>query len=152
MKVIFLIGEAKELLNFWVGKTKKGRRTLAPSQTKLNGLSVLDGTIIERNGRERVFCFLFIVLEKKKIKKIPEILEKLQISPEESTIIMTDDSRKDFIRDMGVEISEKRYHIIRPWLLIFFKKEIEIRDVNELTSVLFFNREDEISRWNGRSL
>lgn len=150
MKAVFLVGEAKAILDYWSGKTKKGRRTLAPSQTKLNGLSVLNGTIVERNGQERIFCFLFVVLDKKKIRKIPEILQKLEVSPEESTIIIADDSRKDFIRDMGIEISEKRYNLIGPWLLIFFKKEIEIRDVNELTSVLFFNHEDEMSRWDGK--
>ena len=152
MKVIFLVGEAKAILDFWRGKTKKGKRSLEPSQTKLNGLLVFNGTIIERNGRERIFRFLFILLDKKKTRKIPEILEKLQISPEESTIIIADDSRKDFIRDMGIEISEKRYNFVGPWLLIFFKKEIEIRDVNELTSVLFFNHEDETSRRNNPSL
>ena len=151
MKVIFLVGEAKTVLDFWSGKTKKGRRALAPSQIELNGLPVFDGTIIEQKGRERMFHFLFVLLDKKKIKKIPEILGKLEVSPEESTVIMTDDSKKDFIRDMGVEIFEKRYNLVGPCkFIVFLKRNIGIRDVNELASVLFFNREEEMTRRDGK--
>lgn len=149
MKIIFLIGEAKTVLDLWNGKTKKGKRALTPSRTKLNGSPVFDGSIIERKGRERAFRFLFVVLDKRKIKKIPEMLERLDVSSEESAIIMTD-GEKDIIGEMGI-MSGKRYHSVESCkFLVFLKGSIQIKDVNELASVLFLNREDEMSRQDGK--
>lgn len=151
MKVIFLIGEAKAVLDLWSGKTKKGKRTLAPSRTKLNGSSVFDGEIIERRGEERRFQFLFVALESGKARKIPEMMERLDLIPEESAVIVTD-NETGVAKDIGVgTLSGKRYHAVGPCkLFIVLKGSIKIKDVNELAAVLFLNHDDEMSRRDGR--
>jgi len=69
LKVISLIEKAKMVIDFWSGKTKKGTRTIGVSQTKLNEASIFDAAIIEKKSRKRIFRFLFIVLDKGKVRK-----------------------------------------------------------------------------------
>ncbi len=152
MKTIFLIGNAKLVLDFWSGKTKKGKRSLVSSEIKLNNSDVFEGKLSERKDEKREFSFLFVVLDKKKVNKIPELLKKLDIAPEESAVIITD-KEKDVIKDMGIEkISDKRYYSGGLFcnLLILLNGTIQNKDVNEMASVLFLNYEKEVSRKDGR--
>ncbi len=151
MKVIFLIGNAKSVLDFWSGKTKKGKRSLVTSKIKLNSSDVFEGKIMEQKGKKRDFSFLFVVLEKKKANKIPELLQKLEITSKESAVVITDKERC-IIKDMGIEkISGKRYHSVGPCnFLIFLKGTVQNKDVNEMASVLFLNYGDEMSKKDGR--
>lgn len=150
MKVIFLVGEAKTVVDFWGGKTKKGTRMIGVSEIKLSGASVFDATIIERKNQERIFRFIFIVTDKGKIERMTKILEELDVSSSESAVIITD-AEKEITREMGInKMPKKRYHFGSCGFLVFLKRKVQNKDVNELASVLFYNREKEVSRKDGK--
>jgi hypothetical protein len=141
VKVVFLIGDAKEIVDLWSGKTKKGVRTLNPSKIKING-TPLEARAIERKGDKRVFSFLFITLDSRRVHKIPEIIGRLCVDPRETVIIATD-KEKRAINEAGFgDRSNKRYQL--GYFLVILLKKISYGDVNEIASVLFFNHEKEM--------
>ncbi len=145
IKAVFLIGNAKEILNLWSGKTKKGKRTLKSSCIKVNNSVVFEGEV----GKTK---FIFIALDKKKTNKITEIIDRLGISSRESVAVITE-KESEVAEEMGFEkVSKKRYYFGSGscGILVALRGSIKNKDINEIASVLFLNFNDEIYREDGR--
>ena len=133
IKVVFLIGKGKEMLDFWEEKKIPKKKRIIFEEKGMCGFKAIKAAVFDKNNTEKKYCFHFFLIPEKRIKSVLKIMEKMNAKPGE-TILVT---LAAFPELMNGE-SKKRYglNLDYGWV-VYFKEKIKLRDVNEFAAVFF---------------
>lgn len=143
VKVVILVGEAKKLVNFWPGKTKKGGREIIYNKTVINYKNEKYQCFqasVKLNGSEKESSFLFLLSPRQETyREIKEVLNcfAVYLGDDEEMIYVSLNGKKNKQRYSLNEKSDQ---------FIITLPEISVRETNELSHVLFHNFQEEKER------
>ena len=129
IKVVFLIGKAKEMLAIWEEEKTAKKERVFFKEKGICGFKAIEAAVVDRNDVERNYCFHFLIIPEKRIGAIPKIMEKMNIEIKEViSVVSTDSSALKLIN----EEKRKRYSISPEYgWVVYFKNGMKTRDINE---------------------